>query len=100
MIHSALANSKLKQNSVFCAQCHCPLEAFHNRKNKNGDTVYVPVKKPFGFALFVKENYKGIKKPGVTHVNVMLILAEQFSKLTVTQKKKYRKSLAHFNATV
>ena len=40
-----------------------------------------PPKTPNAFALFVKENYKVHKKPGVQHKDVMTLLSQEFAKV-------------------
>ncbi len=46
-----------------------------------------PPKTPNAFALFVKENYKVHKKPGVNHKDVMSILSQEFAKVKLKNGK-------------
>lgn len=50
----------------------------------------VPPKEPSVFAKFVKEKYKLHKASGATHADVMKILSNNFGKLTVEEKSKYK----------
>lgn len=89
--YSSLTNSKLKVDNIFCGFCRGPVELFRIQI-KNGRRVTVALRKPGSFALFVKENYRLIKTPDITHAGVMKALSEKYSKLTVAQKQKYRQS--------
>lgn len=91
IFYSSLSHSKLKKKNIFCALCHGPVELFRIR-TKNGKRMTVALRKPGSFALFVKENYRLLKTPEMTHAGVMRALSESYSKLTVAQKQKYRSS--------
>ena len=43
-------------------------------------------KPPNPFALFVKENYKSYKKPGVSHGDVMKLLGDKFKEVKISNK--------------
>lgn len=40
-----------------------------------------------GFSKFVQLNYKSVKKPQMTHKDVMQVLSAQFGGLTVEEKR-------------
>ena len=42
-------------------------------------------KTPNPFAMFVKENYKTLKKPGVSHGDVMKILSSKFAETKISK---------------
>lgn len=50
----------------------------------------VPPKEPSMFAKYVKENYKLHKVSGSEHADVMKILSNNFGKLTVLEKMKFK----------
>lgn len=88
-----MAHSKSKKiENSFCTRCHGPIEVFINERDKDGNITLIQPKKPSGFAKFVKDNYKLFKKDNDTYVQVMKTLSENYSKLTVAEKLKYRKS--------
>lgn len=96
MFYSSLSNSRMKTDNIFCALCHGPVELFRIQL-ENGRRVTTALRKPGSFALFVKEKYRQVKTPAISHAGVMKELSELFSKLTVEQKRKYRKSFAGLN---
>lgn len=63
---------------------------FLNKTDKDGKVVLVPPKEPSMFAKFVKLNYKLSKESGCNHAAVMKILSDNFGKLTVQEKMKYK----------
>lgn len=63
---------------------------FLNKTDKDGQVVLVPPKEPSMFAKYVKEEYKLQKVTGATHADVMKILSNNFGKLTVEEKSKYK----------
>lgn len=78
-----------KVENIRCSICHGSISIYLNKKDKDGNIVPTPVRKPSGFANFVKEKYKEFKKPGVTHGDVMKQISTAFGTLTVEEKKKY-----------
>lgn len=91
MCHSkSYSHSKSKKTeNIRCAYCHGSISIYLNKKQKDGQIVPTPVRKPSGFAMFVKEKYKDFKEPGVKHAEVMKKMSTAFAALSVDEKKKY-----------
>jgi len=70
-----------------CGHCHGRFQLVVNYKgtkeNEAGDSAAKTPKPPNPFALFVKENYKTYKKPGVSHGDVMKVLGETFKEVNI-----------------
>lgn len=83
------AHSKSKKvENIRCRVCRGTIELFLNKKNKEGDVVMTPVSKDVkGFPKFVKINYKEVKRPNMTHKEVMQVLSQRFAGLSVEQKQ-------------
>lgn len=82
-------HSKTKKvEDVRCSMCKGSIQLFENKKNKDGVLELVPVqrKEPTAFAKFVKLKFKEVKKPHLSHKEVMQILSAQFSNLGVDEK--------------
>lgn len=91
MIYRSKTHSKSKKvENIRCAKCHGPIEVFLNKVDKDGKVTLVPPKEPSMFAKFVKENYKSSKETGCSHADVMKILSNNFAKLSVQEKTKYK----------
>ncbi|XP_065092304.1 germ cell nuclear acidic protein-like isoform X2 [Ochlerotatus camptorhynchus] len=86
--YNAHTRSKKTEN-IRCAYCHGQIELFLNKKNKNGETIATPVKKAKGFAAFVKETYKQVRKNESNHAATMRILGEKFAGLNTEEKNQY-----------
>ncbi|KAG4076536.1 hypothetical protein HA402_011352 [Bradysia odoriphaga] len=85
------AHSKSRKvENIRCAKCHGPIEIFLNKTDENGQVILVTPKEPSMFAKYVKEKYKLHKVSGVTHADVMKILSNNFGKLTVEEKSKFK----------
>lgn len=91
MIYRSQSNSKSKKvENIRCSKCHGPIEVFLNKTEKDGKVTLVPPKQPSMFAKFVKENYNLSKESGCTHADVMKMLSNNYAKLTVQEKFKYK----------
>jgi predicted SprT family Zn-dependent metalloprotease len=85
--HQAHSKSKKVEN-IRCSICKSAIEIFLNKKNKNGEIVMTPVAKEVkGFPKFVKMKFKDVKKPNMTHKEVMQILSQQYAALSVEEKQ-------------
>ncbi|CAG9801865.1 unnamed protein product [Chironomus riparius] len=83
------AHSKTKKvEEVRCSLCKGNIQLFQNKKNKDGVLELIPVqrKEPTAFAKFVKLKFKEVKKPNMSHKEVMQMLSAQFSSLAVEEK--------------
>ena len=73
-----------------CGLCLGVFELLVNARRKSGTVVQQSVKKqsPVGFARYVKENYKTIKKSqaNMKHADVMRLLGQQFSAVKIGSK--------------
>lgn len=89
------AHSKSKKvENIRCSICRSSIELFLNKKNKDGEIVMTPVSRDVkGFPKFVKINYKDVKKPNLSHKEVMQILSQQFGCLSVEEKQNLWKSI-------
>lgn len=83
------AHSKSKKvENIRCSICRGSIELFLNKKNKEGEVVMTPVSKNVkGFPKFVKLKYKEVKRPNMTHKEVMQVLSSQFACLSVEEKQ-------------
>lgn len=82
------AHSKSKKvDNIRCKMCHGSIEILLNKRDKNGDIIYTPVRKPTAFANFVKENYP--KKANTPHAEIMKNLGAEFKNLSFNSKIKY-----------
>uniref|UniRef100_A0A336LSJ3 CSON003111 protein n=1 Tax=Culicoides sonorensis TaxID=179676 RepID=A0A336LSJ3_CULSO len=85
------AHSKSKKvENIRCKICHGSIEIFLNKADKDGNVVSTPAKGASGFAKFVKENYSKVKRPAIGHAEVMKLLGEDFGKLSVEEKAKFK----------
>lgn len=84
------AHSKNKKvENIRCSICKSAIELFLNKKNKDGEIVMTPVAKDVkGFPKFVKLKFKDVKKPNMTHKEVMQCLSQQYAALSVDEKQK------------
>ncbi|XP_037032807.1 uncharacterized protein LOC119071854 [Bradysia coprophila] len=89
-LKSTAHSKSRKVENIRCAKCHGPIEIFLNKTDKDGQVILVPPKEPSVFAKYVKEKYKLHKVSGATHADVMKILSNNFGKLTVEEKSKFK----------
>lgn len=75
--------------NIRCSCCHGAIEIFLNKKDKDGNAIFTPVKPATGFAAYVKQFYQQYKKSNTTHAQVMKQLSTAYGGLSVDQKKKY-----------
>ncbi|XP_070502266.1 germ cell nuclear acidic protein-like [Chironomus tepperi] len=83
------AHSKTKKvEEIRCSLCKGSIQLFENKKNKDGVLELVPFqrKEPTAFAKFVKLKFKEVKKPHLSHKEVMQLLSAQFASLDVQEK--------------
>lgn len=77
-----------KVESIRCSICKSSIELFLNKKTKDGQIILTPVTTEVkGFPKFVQMKYKEIKRPNMTHKEVMQMLSQQFACLTAQEKK-------------
>lgn len=90
LFYRSHSHSKSKKvENIRCSYCHGSISIFINKKLKDGKIVQTPVREASGFAKFVKEKYKEFKVPGKTHAEIMRLISDNFSALSVEEKKKY-----------
>lgn len=78
-----------KVENIRCSICRGSIELFLNKKDKTGAVVMTPVAKEVrGFPKFVKLRYKEVKRPNMTHKEVMQVLSAEFALLSVEEKQK------------
>lgn len=83
------AHSKSKKvENIRCRNCHGAIEILLNKRNKDGQIIYTPVRKPTAFANFVKEKYPK-KKQNTPHAEIMKNLGAEFKNLSFNSKAKY-----------
>ena len=85
-----MAGEASSQPQFCCAQCSSPrFELVVNGKQVSakaqGTATTATPKAPNPFAVFVKENYKNHKAPGVKHGDVMKILSAKFSETKINK---------------
>lgn len=81
------AHSKSRKvENIRCSICKGAIEVFLNKKTKEG-VVMTPVREATGFPKFVKLKYQEVKKPNMTHKEVMQVLSSQFASLSVEEKQ-------------
>jgi len=78
-------SKSLDTEKKVCGHCHGRFKLVVNATNvssakPNSNKAPATPKAPNAFALFVKENYKTHKKPGVAHKDVMVALSTEFAK--------------------
>jgi len=78
-------SKSLDTEKKVCGHCHGRFKLVVNATNvastkANSNKAPATPKAPNAFALFVKENYKTHKKPGVAHKDVMVALSTEFAK--------------------
>lgn len=82
-------SKSLDTDRKVCGKCHGRFQLVVNYKgnkvNEAGDSAAKPPKTPNPFALFVKENYKVYKKPGVSHGDVMKVLGDKFKEVKISK---------------
>jgi len=88
-------SKSLDTEKKVCGHCHgrFELRVNNNTANKNGSAAGTkascsggtPARTPNAFAMFVKDNYKYHKKPGVSHKDVMASLSAEFSKVKLNK---------------
>ncbi|XP_046817726.1 acidic repeat-containing protein isoform X2 [Vespa crabro] len=71
-----------------CDCCNGKLELFVNKSTKSGTVqMQTPQREPSAFALYVKENYKSVKKDkNLNHAEVMKLLGKNFSAIKIAKK--------------
>ncbi|KAG5669340.1 hypothetical protein PVAND_017228 [Polypedilum vanderplanki] len=85
----SLTHSKNKKvEEVRCSICKGNIQLFENKKNEKGEIEMIPVqrKEVTGFAKFVKLKFKEVKRPYMSHQEVMKMLSAQFQMLSVEEK--------------
>merc|ERR1712107_867278 len=82
-------SKSLDTNRKVCGHCHGRFELVVNGKQVSakaqGTATSATPKAPNPFAVFVKENYKNHKAPGVKHGDVMKILSAKFSETKINK---------------
>lgn len=88
-VESRAHSRSKKVENIRCRFCRGKITILLNKKDKDGNIKATPVKEAVGFAKFVKEQYKHVKKPQMKHADVMKALSANFASLTVDQKNTY-----------
>lgn len=89
MLRSNAHSKSKKLENIRCAYCHGAIEIFLNKKDKHGIVTLAPLKKATGFAVYIKEQYKDFRKPGVSHAEAMQMLSAKYATLSTEEKKNY-----------
>jgi len=79
-------SKSLDTEKKVCGHCHGRFQLVVDAKAVQNKVVYAAKPKALNaFALFVKENYKVYKQPGVTHGDVMKMLSSKFSATKISK---------------
>jgi predicted SprT family Zn-dependent metalloprotease len=85
---SMMHTKSKKVEDVRCSICKGSIELFENKRDKSGEVQMVPVKRKevTGFAKFVKLKFREVKRPYMSHQQVMQVLSQQFQAMSVEEK--------------